>query len=114
MVIRIDVHLAREELNQHVVRLASRVSHMTIVYEIPTKSKLGHCSRMKSWPPAIVWPSRHHGLPHSPSNRSPRSREVRFDKIVTRLLGLSGPINLICDQYKSKLVQRVQNDAVLN
>jgi hypothetical protein len=37
-----------------------------------------------------------------------------FDKVVTGLLGLSGPINPICGQYKSKLVHQGQNDAVLN
>jgi hypothetical protein len=28
----------------------------------------------------------------------------RFDKVVTRLLGLAEPINLTCGQYKSKLI----------
>jgi hypothetical protein len=45
MVIRIGVHPAGEELDQHVVRLASRVSRMTTVREVSTKSKLSPCSR---------------------------------------------------------------------
>jgi hypothetical protein len=43
---------------------------------------------MKSWFLAIVWPD----LPHSPSMKLPWSREVRFNKVVTKLLGLSSPI----------------------
>jgi hypothetical protein len=70
--------------------------------------------RMKSWPPVIVRPDRHPRLPHSSSNKPPRSREGRFDKIVTWPLGLLGPINLTCGQYKSKLVHRGQNGAFLN
>jgi hypothetical protein len=73
-----------------------------------------HTPRMKSWPPAIVQPGRHLALSHSPSNKPPRSREVRFDKVVTGLLGLLGPINPTCGQYKSKLVHRGQNDTVIN
>jgi hypothetical protein len=69
---------------------------------------------MKSWPPGIIRPDRHHELPHSPSNKPPRSREVWFDKVVTKLLGLSSPINLTCGQYESNLVYRDQNDVVLN
>jgi hypothetical protein len=42
-VIRIGVHLAGEEPDQHVVCMAPRVSHMTIVRKVPTKSKLGPC-----------------------------------------------------------------------
>jgi hypothetical protein len=60
--------------------------------------------RIKACPPAIVWPGRHLGLPNSPSNKPPQSREVWFDKVVTELLGLSGPIN----------PTRGQNYAVLN
>jgi hypothetical protein len=69
---------------------------------------------IKSWLPAIVWPGHHPGLPHSPSNKPPQSREGRFDKAVTKLLGLLSPINLTCCHYNSKLVHRGQNDAVLN
>jgi hypothetical protein len=69
---------------------------------------------MKSWPLAIVRLDHHHGLPHSPSNKPPRSREVQFDKVITGLLGLLGPINPTCGQYKSKVVHWDQNDAVLN
>jgi hypothetical protein len=44
-VIRIGVQPAGKEPDQYVVRLASRVSHMTTVRKVPTKSKLGPCSR---------------------------------------------------------------------
>jgi hypothetical protein len=70
--------------------------------------------RMKSWLPAIVRPDCHPGLPHSPSNKPPCSREVRLDNVVTKLLGLPGPINSTYGQYNSKLLHRGQNDAVLN
>jgi hypothetical protein len=43
--IRIGVHPVGEEPDQHVVRAASRVSRMTTVCEVPTKSKSGLCSR---------------------------------------------------------------------
>jgi hypothetical protein len=65
-------------------------------------------------PPVIVRPNRRPGLPHFPSNKPPQSREGWFDKVVTGLLGLPDPVNSTCDQYKSKLVHRGQNDAVLN
>jgi hypothetical protein len=69
---------------------------------------------MKSWPPVIVRPGRRPKMSHSPFNKPPRSREVRFDKVVTELLGLSGPINLTCVQYKSNLIHQGQNNVVLN
>jgi hypothetical protein len=43
--IRIGVHPAGEEPNQHVIRVAPRVSRTTIFWEVPTKSKFGLCSR---------------------------------------------------------------------
>jgi hypothetical protein len=58
---------------------------------------------MKSWLTAIIRPGHHPGLPHSPSNKSPWSREGWFDIVVTELLGLPGPINPTCVQFKSKL-----------
>jgi hypothetical protein len=58
---------------------------------------------MKSRLLGIVWPGHHLGLPHSPSNKPPRSREGRFNKVVIGLLGLPSPINPTCGQYKSKL-----------
>jgi hypothetical protein len=70
--------------------------HGSHVWQLSTKSLLSwnqaSAPGMKSWLPAIVRPDRHPGLPHSPSNKPPQSREVRFDKIVTRLLGLPSPI----------------------
>jgi hypothetical protein len=70
-------------------------------------------SGMKSWPPAIVRPDRRPGLLHALSNEPPQSWEGWFDKVVTGLLGLPGPINSICGQYKSNVVHQGQNDAVL-
>jgi hypothetical protein len=113
-VIQIGVHPTGEEPNQHIVHLASRVSRMKTICEVPTMLKLGPCSRDEVLALAIVRPCHRRGLPHSPSNKPPRSREVRFDKIVTMLLGLSDPTNQTCGQYKSKLVHRGQNDVILN
>jgi hypothetical protein len=112
--IQIGVHLIGEELDQHIIRLASQVSRMTIVCEVPTKLKLAPAPRMKSWPLEIVRLDRHPGLPHSPSNKQPRSREGQFNKVVTGLLELPGHINPTCSHYKSKLVHRGLNNAVLN
>jgi hypothetical protein len=92
--IQIGIYPTGEKPNQHIVRVAPRVSCMTTVREVPTRSKSDPAPGMKSWLPVIVWPSRHPGLPHSPSTKPPRSKEVRFDKVVTKLLGLSGPIKL--------------------
>jgi hypothetical protein len=64
--------------------------------------------------PAIARLGRHHGLPHSPSNKPPRSWVGRFDKVVIGLLGLPSPINLTWSLYKSMLVLGGQNDVVLN
>jgi hypothetical protein len=45
VVIQIGVHPVGEEPDQHVVRAVSRVSCMTTVCEVHTKSKSGLCSR---------------------------------------------------------------------
>jgi hypothetical protein len=80
-----------------------RVSCTTTIHEVPTKSISGPCSRDEVLAPSDARPGRQPRLPHSSSNKPPPRREVRFDKVVTGLLGLSGPINLTCGQYKSKL-----------
>jgi hypothetical protein len=103
MVNRIGVHPAGEEPNQYVVRVTPRVSHMTTVREFSTKSKSGLCSWDEVLAPSDCPNGCHPGLPHSLSNKLPQSREGQFDKVVTRLLGLPGPINPTCGQYKSKL-----------
>jgi hypothetical protein len=90
--IRIGVHYAGEEPNQHVVGVAPRVSHMTTFHEVPTKSKSGPCSRDKVLVSVIIQPGCHPGLPHSPSTKPPQSKEGWFNKAVTKLLGLPGPI----------------------
>jgi hypothetical protein len=94
--IQIGVHPTGEEPDQHIIRIASRVLCTTTICEVPTKLNLGPTPEMKSWPPAMVRPGRHPGLPHSPSNKPPQSRDVRFDKVVTKLQGLPGPINPTC------------------
>jgi hypothetical protein len=43
--IQIDIHPAREEPDQHIIRIAPRVSRTTTVCEVPTKSKSELCSR---------------------------------------------------------------------
>jgi hypothetical protein len=92
VVTRIDIHPARKEPDQHTVQMAPRVSRTTAVGEIPTKSKSGPCSCDEVLAPSDARPGRHSRLPHSPSNRPTRSREVRFDKVVTWLIGFPGPI----------------------
>jgi hypothetical protein len=71
VVIQIGVYPAGEEPDQHVIRVAHRVSRTTTVCKVPTKSNLAPAPEMKYWPPAIVQPDRHPGLPHSPSNKPP-------------------------------------------
>jgi hypothetical protein len=44
-VIRIGLHLAGEEPDQHVIHVAPRVSRTTTIHEVPSKSKSGLCSR---------------------------------------------------------------------
>jgi hypothetical protein len=65
---------------------------MTTIRIVPTNLKSGLCFRDEVLPLSDARPDWHLGLPHSPSNKPPRSREGRFDKVVTGLLGLSGPI----------------------
>jgi hypothetical protein len=113
-VIQIDIHPIGEGLDQHVVHMAPWVSRTTTIHEVPTKLKLGPCSRDKSWPSAVVRPDHHSGLPHSPSNKLPRNREVWFNKVVTGLLGLSGIMKLNMRSVQVKVCHRGQNDAVLN
>jgi hypothetical protein len=43
--IRISVHPTGQEPDQHIVRLASRVSCTTTIRDVPIKSKLGPYSR---------------------------------------------------------------------
>jgi hypothetical protein len=114
MVTRIHIHPAGEEPDQHAIRTTLRVSRLTSVCEVPTKSKLGPFSWDEVLAPAITWPDRCRGLPHSPSNKPPCSRDVRFNNVVTWLLGLSGPIKLDMWRVEIKACNRGQNDAVLN
>jgi hypothetical protein len=108
MVIRIDIHPTEEKLDRHVVRVAPRVSCITTVHEVSTKSKSGPCSRGEVLAPTNARLSCHPEVSHSPSNKPFRSREARFDEVVTGLLVLSGPLNLTCSQYKSRLTIRAK------
>jgi hypothetical protein len=94
--------------------VAIGVSHMTIVGEVPTKSKSGLCFRDEVFALTDARQDRHPRLPHSPSNKPPRSREGRFDKVVPRLLGLSGPIKPDMQPVQIKICHQDQNDIVLN
>jgi hypothetical protein len=51
VVIQIDVHPAGDEPDQHIVRLASWVSHMTTVRESVLSRAWAPAPEMKSWPP---------------------------------------------------------------
>jgi hypothetical protein len=113
-VTQIDIHPTGEEPDRHVVRVAPGVSCTTTICEVPTKSKSGLCSRDEILAPSDARSSRHPGLPHSPSNKQPRSREGRFDKVVTGLLGLLVPIKRDKWSVQIKACHRGQNDAVLN
>jgi hypothetical protein len=90
--IQIGVHPAGEKLDNtlYVRPLGPHVQLLS------TKPLLGQnwapTPEMKSLFLAIVQLSHHPSLPHSPSTKSPWIRELRFDKVVTKLLGLSGPI----------------------
>jgi hypothetical protein len=44
-VIRIDIHPVRKEPDQHVVRVAPRVSCTITIHKVSTRSKSGLCSR---------------------------------------------------------------------
>jgi hypothetical protein len=91
---QINIHHAEKEPDRHVVRVAPGVPRMTTIGEVPTKSKSGLCPRDEVLAPTDARPNRHPGLPYSPSNKPPRSREGQIDKVVPGLLGLSGPIKL--------------------
>jgi hypothetical protein len=110
----IDIHLAGEELDWHIVHAAPGVSRMTIVREVPTKSNLGICSQDEVLAPSNARHSRHSGLPHSPSNKQPHSREGWFNKVVTGLLGLPGPIKPDKWSVQIKACHQGQDDVVLN
>jgi hypothetical protein len=91
-VTQIDIHPPSKEHDRHVIHVALGVSRTTTIGEVPTKSKLGLCSRDEVLAPSDARSSLHTEMPHSPSNKPPRSREGRFDKVVPGLLDLPGPI----------------------
>jgi hypothetical protein len=90
------------------------VSRTTIIHEVPTKSNMGLCSQDEVLAPSDVRPGCHPGLPHSPSNKPPRSREGWFNKLVTGLWGLAGPIKPDTWSVQIKDCHRGQNNVVLN
>jgi hypothetical protein len=112
--IQIGVHSTGEEHDQHNIRVAPRVSRTTIVCKVPTKSK----SELYSWNEVLA-PSDRPVRSSSwclilpPLNHLKAGRE-RFNKLVTALLGLLGPINLTYGQYKWKLVHQSQNNLTFN
>jgi hypothetical protein len=86
---------------------------MTTIGGVPTKSKSGLCSRDEVLAPSNAWFGCHSGLPHSPSNKLPRSRDGQFDKVLTGLLDLPGPINLDMQSIQIKSCHQDQNDRSL-
>jgi hypothetical protein len=75
--------------------------------QVPTKSKLGPCSQDKVLALDLIPPLK--------STSTTRSREVRFDKVVTKATRLTGPHktrHAVSTQLKA--CHRGQNDAVLN
>jgi hypothetical protein len=98
--IRISIHPTGEGPNQHIICVAPRVSCTTIV---PTRSKLGLCSRDEVLAPSDR-PTRPSSWAASFSlHKPPQSREGQFNKVVTKLLGLLGPIkpDMRSVQFKS-------------
>jgi hypothetical protein len=69
--IRINIHPAEEEPDQHIVRVTPGVSCTTMVHDVSTKSKSGLCSWDEVLAPSDALPDRHPRLPHSPSNKPP-------------------------------------------
>jgi hypothetical protein len=92
--------------------------HESHVWQPSAKSLLSQtwipAPEMKSCPSAIVWPGRHPGLPHSPSNKAPWSSEVWFGKVVTGLLDLPAHIKPGMRSVQVKTCHQDQNNAVLN
>jgi hypothetical protein len=60
IVIQVDIHPVGDEPDQHVIRMTPGVSYTTTVYEVPTKLKLGLCSRDE-----VLAPSDHLAQPSS-------------------------------------------------
>jgi hypothetical protein len=114
VVTRIGIHPTGKEPDQHIIRMAPGVSCTTTVREVPTKSKSGLCSRDEVLAPSDARPGHHPGLPHSPSNKPPWSREGWFDKVVTGLLGLPGHIKPDKWSVQIKACHQGQNDVDLN
>jgi hypothetical protein len=74
MVIRINIHPTGKEANQYVVRATPEVSRTTTVCEVPTTSKLVPCSRDEVLVFSDTRLGHHPKLPHSPSNKPPKSK----------------------------------------
>jgi hypothetical protein len=113
-VTQIDIHPAGEEHDRHIIHVAPRVSRTTTIHEVPTKSKLGLCSRYKVLSPSDARLGRHPELPHYLSNKQPQSSEGRFNKVITGLLGLPGPIKSYKWSVQIKVCYQGQNGVILN
>jgi hypothetical protein len=68
-----------------------RVSRTTIIRKVSTRLKPVLCSWDEVLPSSYTWLSRHPGLPHSPSNKSPQSRGC-CDRTTSEMRGLSPKI----------------------
>jgi hypothetical protein len=82
----------RWETRQHIVRAPSPASRTITFHEVPTRSKAGPCTRDEVLVPSNSSARPSSWLPHPPSIKPPWSREVWFDKLVTKILSLSDPI----------------------
>jgi hypothetical protein len=94
VVIWIGVHHAGEKPN-NTLHARSRGLHVQqpFVKSLLCRNR-APAPGIKSWFSTIVRPSRHPILPHSRSIELPWSRKVRFNIIVTKLLGLSDSIKV--------------------
>jgi hypothetical protein len=104
---RIDIHPAGEEPDQHAIHLTPRGFHVWQPFTSPYYVEIGSLLPGWSFDPQ----------PHSPfkSKSITRSREVRFDIIVTKATRLIGPHktrHAVITQFKT--CHRDQNGTVLN
>jgi hypothetical protein len=71
---------------------ACPLRHHVQFHIVPTRSKVGPCTRDEVLVPSNSSARPSSWLPHPPSIKLPWSREVWFNKVVTKILGLSDPI----------------------
>jgi hypothetical protein len=83
VITRIDIHIAWEEPDQHVVHATPEVLRTTTIREVATKSKSGICSEDEVLAPSNNRLGRYPEMSHSLFNKPPQSRVGWFDKVVT-------------------------------